>query len=320
MAVTRRALVAGLLAGIGAGCSGIPERSVFERLKEFRPGRGVGRGSPSPVQVREWRDQVAGKDRTGWVAVPSRYTPDRKWPVVLFSHGHNQDGRLVLTKFEWDWACEERGYIGLFPDTGGNFTQGLPDNTFFARLLDRAIATFEVDTERIFVGGFSGGCKRAYSFAANHSQRIAALAGHSGTMGHLEEPSEYWDPRVHAVAPINLLHIHGQNDATVAPRGQLYVAEDGVARNTVPMKDGMEIWASVLGAELVRHSPRPAGVPERCDYYEWRSPDGHVLAGVVDPDLSHVWAPYATEVVANFFDRAPPRLKPTGTPPAAPTL
>jgi poly(3-hydroxybutyrate) depolymerase len=309
MSTTRRAVLLGLAGTAAVGCTGLPQRSVFLRLRERLPGRPLGRfiGPPPKYQRLSWRDRVGDQDRTGVVVVPSTYDPARRWPVVLVSHGHDQDADLVIERYGWGDTCEERGFIGLFPNTGGEFTSGMNDNVYFLALLDRAGGELAVDPSRVYVAGFSGGCKRAYAFAAAHSDRLAGMAGHSGTIGHREDPPAQWDPRLTAARPLNVVHLHGARDPTVPPRGGTMIPPDGVLRHTIPMRDGLEVWAEVLGATLERGAPPPPELPLRCDFYRWRSADGHLVEGVVDPDLAHTWAPYANTLFVDFFDRTPVR-------------
>lgn len=301
MGLTRRAVITGGLAGVGLACAGFPRRSPL------RPGRApAGRGELA-FAVQSWDDRVDGQERTSLVLVPPTYDPSRSWPLVLFSHGHDQDARTAIERFGWGKTCHARGYIGVFPNTGSDFTRGNDDNEYFLRLLDRAQTELAVDPRRIYAGGFSGGCRRAYSFAANHSERITALAVHSGTIGYAQEAPEEWDPRRPSIHPISLIHLHGARDAKVSPRGGVLTPAEGATRLSVSMRDGMEAWADALHATFERDAPPPAGVPLRCAHYEWRTADGHLLVGVVDPDLGHEFFPYASEAFVDFFARVPLR-------------
>ena len=283
MGFTRRAVLTGLVAGVGSGAQASraapPSAPVARRIVGTERS-----GSPSD----RGRIELDGQERTSLVLTPPTYDPARSWPLVLFSHGHDQDAQTAIERFGWGKTCDARGYVGIFPNTGGDFTRGHDDNEYFVRLLDRAQAELAVDPRRNQCRRLLGRVStHAYSFAANHSNRIAALAVHSGTIAYAEEAPEDWDPRRASIPPDQPdPPARRARPKSPAARRSAHAGRGGDAALRVDA-GWMEAWAAALDATFVRDAPPPSGVPSRCNHYEWRTGDGHLLVGIVDPELGH---------------------------------
>lgn len=82
------------------------------------------------------------------------------------------------------------------------------DEGFILAILDSLENNFNVDTDSIFVSGFSMGGFMSNKMAVKHADRITAIASVSGTLGHFQafEPT----------GKINTMHIHGTSDETIS--------------------------------------------------------------------------------------------------------
>jgi len=108
------------------------------------------------------------------VYVPTDYTPDRKWPLVLCYHGVNGDvttwpfknvlggTRCIVVGMEY----KQRGSGG---DSGGS-----ADVANIKRILPPLVKKLNADTQQLFIGGFSKG-----GFATNRiaGQTLSMWAG-----------------------------------------------------------------------------------------------------------------------------------------------
>jgi len=105
------------------------------------------------------------------------------------------------------WAAGVGGenvpYLGTI-----ELNEGVNDDGFIIAILDSLENNFNVDTDSVFVAGFSMGGFMSNKMAVKHADRITAVASVSGTLGHFQpfEPT----------GNINTMHIHGTSDETIS--------------------------------------------------------------------------------------------------------
>lgn len=89
-----------------------------------------------------------------------------------------------------------------------NLNENVNDEGFILAILDSLINNYNVDTDSVFVAGFSMGGFMSNKMAVKHADRIKAIASVSGTLGHFQpfEPT----------GNINTMHIHGTADQTIS--------------------------------------------------------------------------------------------------------
>lgn len=122
------------------------------------------------------------------VFVPANYTPDKKWPVILFLHGacnRGTDGRSQLVSGmapSIRLRMEEYPFLVVFPqceDTQsrvlGGWTDQPEDSERALKILDAVEKDYSVDTKRECLVGLSMGGSGAWEVAARTSKRWAAL-------------------------------------------------------------------------------------------------------------------------------------------------
>ncbi len=125
--------------------------------------------------------EVNGQTHRYQVYVPADYTPDQKWPVILFLHGAGERGvdgfkqtavgigqaiRLDPTRFP---------AIVVFP-------QVPPGKAWFGEqaevamaALDAVMATYSVDPDRVYLTGLSMGGHGTWYVAYHYPDRFAAI-------------------------------------------------------------------------------------------------------------------------------------------------
>ena len=86
--------------------------------------------------------------------------------------------------------------------------EGVNDEGFILAILDSLENNFNVDTDSVFVAGFSMGGFMSNKMAVKHADRIKAIASVSGTLGHFQP----FEP----IGNINTMHIHGTSDETIS--------------------------------------------------------------------------------------------------------
>ena len=104
----------------------------------------------------------------------------------------------LLSAAAWNSGA---GALGIFPNSD------VDDIGFVSALIDTTAARFSIDTNRIYVTGFSMGGFMSNRLACELGDRVAAIASVAGTLG-----SGVSCP---APPPIPVFHLHGTADATV---------------------------------------------------------------------------------------------------------
>ena len=115
------------------------------------------------------------------VYVPPDYTPDRRWPVILFLHGAGERGDDGLIQTEVGIGNAIRRYPGRFPCLVV-LPQCRPEQGWAGAMevqalqaLEETVYDFNGDRKRIYLTGLSlGGCG-TWAIALRHPGRFAAI-------------------------------------------------------------------------------------------------------------------------------------------------
>ena len=218
-------------------------------------------------RVRRWTRSLAvgGRKRTYHVHVPPQHHPQKPAPVVLALHGATMTGPLMAWFSGLNEKADEAGFLAVYPNgtgprlsyswNGGNccgyaFQNRVDDVAFIRAVLDDLAQTFQVDARRVYATGMSNGAIMAYRLASELSDRIAAIAPVSGTMG-----TERCEPK----RPVPVIHFHGTDDDLVPFRG-------GKGRNSLSGTDfysvdhSIRAWAKANGCN---EEPTLEELPDR---------------------------------------------------------
>jgi hypothetical protein len=131
--------------------------------------------------------------------LPSSYTPDRKWPLIICFDPH-AEGLLPLNLFKDE--AEKNGYIVAGSNNSKN---GLPieeTTGIYRKLLGDLKSRFSIDDQAIYLAGFSGG-SRVAGAAAITEGNVAGVIGCGAGL-----PNLYKQP----VKPFSYLAIAGLQD------------------------------------------------------------------------------------------------------------
>ena len=133
--------------------------------------------------------RIQGVDHPYKVYVPAAYTPDSRWPVILFLHGAGERGAdgVAQTKVGLGRAIRE------FPSRYRAivvFPQAPPDTTWVGEqgrvamaALEKTLHEFSTDRDRVYLTGLSMGGQGAWALAYSHSDQFAAAIVVCGFIG-----------------------------------------------------------------------------------------------------------------------------------------
>jgi polyhydroxybutyrate depolymerase len=145
-----------------------------------------------PVQPGStYRSVVSGgRERCYLLYVPTSYDPDKPVPVVLSLHGFASNPKEQQGYARWERLADEEGFLVAYPkglssplrwNVGPGARLGTVDDVqFVGDMITTLSAKTAVDTDRIYVTGFSNGGDMAYQIACRLADRVAAVGVVSG--------------------------------------------------------------------------------------------------------------------------------------------
>jgi polyhydroxybutyrate depolymerase len=250
-------------------------------------------------------------------------------PLVLVLHGAYGWGDQIARATDFSRKADAEGFIVAYPEgrapavprmwqfwnTGyccyGAMEAGTDDVGFIDALIDHLVATQPIDARRVYLAGFSNGGMLASDYAAQHGDKVAALAAVASTIGgRADAIGEVRIPE--PKLPVPVYEIHGMRDGGVpwdgSPSHRVsawspFSVEEAIAfwraanNNTAdPVEtawaDGniaLTVWGQGTPGEVRRMLVRDAG-------HSWPGGDGAPFFSQPTQDAD------ATDLVWEFFE------------------
>ena len=222
--------------------------------------------------------------------------------------------------------ADQAGFILACPEALGDdmptwnvgLNTGMKDEsdiTFLTALLDKLEAKYNIDKTRVFMVGHSSGAMMAYRYAAEKSDRVAAVGVVAATVGarHEDGTMTVLPAPTH---PVSVIAFHGTKD----PLMPYSMADNWVYNNNfVPGNVSLQYWARCDGCDLT--PKRTISADRRVvedDYTGGKDGSEAVLYTIIEGD--HWWpgdkmdAAYiapsdesanATDLIWDFLSRHP---------------
>lgn len=139
-----------------------------------------------------------GIPRTWYEYVPNNSQNDQPRPLVFYFHGINCCGLYAAEQSNWIHIAQKENLALVFPDATEEMRWNAWDDsripsdvTFVKRLIDYMSATYNIDTSRIYISGFSMGSMFTNALASAYPETFAgaiALNGpHASYLNNLDE-------------------------------------------------------------------------------------------------------------------------------------
>jgi len=168
-----------------------------------------------------------GEDRQIYVYVPASYDANTPTPLVLNLHGYGSQNWEQALYGNFTTIADTANFIvvhpnGTFDPNGSRFwnaeinTSAVDDVGFLEALIDEISNQYNINQSRVYSTGMSNGGIMSY-YLACHSNRFAAIASVTGTMG------EFWNCAPSKATPV--MEIHGTADATVPYNGSNFFTD-----------------------------------------------------------------------------------------------
>lgn len=236
---------------------------------------------------------VDGRDRVYLLNLPpGYYEHDSTLPLVIGLHGTGGSA----TQFERDYSFTNKannaGFIVVYPEgvrstgilglrtwnagTCCDFAkeQGVDDVKYIRTLLDNLVATYKINTKKVYVTGMSNGGMLAYRLAAEMAGRITAIAAVSSTMV-ISTP-------ITPARPVPILHIHSARDTKIPYTGGI-----GIGGYYYPPVDSVHrVWAQNNGCIS---GPATLTDDSRYKLTEWSGCHTGAIIRYLTQDGGHAW-------------------------------
>ncbi len=142
--------------------------------------------------------------------VPIDYRGDQPFPLVIYLSGGS--GLALDAGQSIRNALKHSGYLLLFPNAAGDHWWEPKSTAMVAALLLEVLRAYNVDTNRIYLTGFSNGGTGTIEYAVRWPDRFAAIASLMGA--GLSTPSLTPLP-LQNLSDVPTLFLHGDKDPTI---------------------------------------------------------------------------------------------------------
>lgn len=134
------------------------------------------------------RINVAGLARAYRLVVPATVAAGKIAPLVFAFHGLSDSKDRFAQYSRLDDLARHQGFVLVYPNAKAMFWPltvewAREDFAFFDALYAQVTLTYNIDPHRVYLIGNSNGAYFSHLLASHRSERIAAIAVHSGGLG-----------------------------------------------------------------------------------------------------------------------------------------
>jgi pimeloyl-ACP methyl ester carboxylesterase len=144
------------------------------------------------------------------IHVPMDYRGDQPFPLIVYLSGGG--GLAFDAALNTGNAIKHAGYLILMPHAGGELWWQPQITEMVQALLLEILRSYNVDTNRVYLAGFSNGGTASLEFGARWPQRFAAIASLMGA--GMDSPSGVKLP-MRNLLDVPVLFLHGDKDPRI---------------------------------------------------------------------------------------------------------
>ena len=234
----RLILIAGLAVMLAA-CARIGNAKPTSNTSTLKPG------------TYEQSLTVSGRERSYITHLPPNIATAQSPALVIVLHGGGGNGENATRMSGMSAKADKENFIVAYPNGNGRLgevvltwnagnccgyalDQNINDVEFIRALIDKMLATYPIDSKRVYVTGMSNGGMMSYRLACELSDKIAAIAPVAGALNVDCKPTH----------PISVIAFHGIGDQHVLYEGgEPKVKADPHARTDKSVASAMTFWS-----------------------------------------------------------------------------
>ncbi len=156
--------------------------------------------APLEAPVR-WERYEHGRRFHYYVQLPSDYTPDRAWPVLVALHGQHSTAEDVVGT--WGPVCERYGVVLLAPEYiyGRKWGYKNSDEEHHSVIdaVPDAARRFHLDFDRVYLAGHSQGGHASWDIGGSHAGRYAGVMPYIGCSRDVASHDNFEDTALYVV-------------------------------------------------------------------------------------------------------------------------
>lgn len=160
---------------------------------------------------------VDKNERVYFLHVPESYTGNDSVPLLIGLHFLGSNGSQFESSTQFSVLADKHNFIAVYPNGIGNSWNGggccnpaasqhIDDVKFISELIDTLKESYNIDSARIFVAGFSNGSIMAYRLANELSEKISAVGCVSG---------QSFQDEINPSRSVPIIHFHALDDNSV---------------------------------------------------------------------------------------------------------
>lgn len=232
-------------------------------------------------------------EREFLIHVPDGYDPETAVPLVITFHGFNEGAERHATSSEFLGLSDDVGFVVVIPQgRGANPSwrvsaaanrRSRSDTQFTRDLIQFMQDHLNIDSDRIYITGFSMGGGLANRIACDLSEVVAAVAPVAG----FYQPDDECEPQ----QPVPMITLHGLVDNDVPFNGDA---------NSPHVGELYEAWA---GWNECTVEPVDAALDDGVNAKTWLECRNNATVTVITyDDLGHVFPEDGAALIWEFFE------------------
>ena len=254
------------------------------------------------VKINQPTSPLQGRDYNFYI--PSSYTGDNAVPLVIALHPRGSNGNNFEFLTGFSQLAQNEKFIVVYPNATGEPSQwneglghtpstlDINDVEFISTLIDEFIINYNIDTNRVYITGFSTGSLMAHLLAVKLSTKITAIGA---VAVHPTNPILNMFPPEKL---ISILHFYMLDDQSVSYNG-------GTLNNVSypPVEDAIAAWVDANNCLT-----QPTIIMDDGEVYarQWTSNDSNIDVVLYRINTGgHNWlsSPISmTEIIWEYFE------------------
>ena len=241
--------------------------------------------SSMPAQAQQQINKninVGGVNRSYIVYIPVNFDPAENMPAMFFFHGGGGTASGGIFECDFRSLANSDRFIAVYPqainsssgnnswDCLGDYHGGIDEMGFVSAMIDALAADYNIDTNRVYAGGYSLGGSIVYDIAAYLPDKVAGIAPVAANMWEWTLSDVNWSTSVACV------HLLGTNDFYAPYNGNAYSISTAAQNNHFVGLNGAETDPLVenLGGNITRYTWAPGDGCHGYQHYR-RQGGGH---------------------------------------------